>query len=125
MGKSDRRCPSDIFEALCPRCVHREGCVVRTAGPDLFSELGPTALTTTVALLQTKRPGDLLPDAGGLVEVDFVGLFLGQVVNARHGPGRDGIGDLPCNVPSGKKRRRGHAHRHDSTQNERPDSPSQ
>jgi hypothetical protein len=70
MGKSDRRCPSDIFEALCPRCVHREGCVVRTAGPDLFSELGPTALTTTVALLQTKRPGDLLPDAGGLrVEV--------------------------------------------------------
>jgi len=76
MGKSDRRCPSDIFEALCPRCVHREGCVVRTAGPDLFSKRrlsppwAPTALTTTVALLQTKRPGDLLPDASGLrVEV--------------------------------------------------------
>ena len=36
----------------------------------LFSELGPTTLTTTVALLQTMKPGALLPDAGGLrVEV--------------------------------------------------------
>jgi len=60
----------NIFETLCPRCVHREDCVVSAAGPGLFSELGPTTLATTVALLQTMKPGALLPDAGGLrVEV--------------------------------------------------------
>jgi len=70
MGKMDGKRAGDIFEALCPRCVHREDCVVSAAGPGLFWELGPTALATTVALLQTMRPGDLLPDASGLrVEV--------------------------------------------------------
>jgi len=78
MEKADKKHPSDVFETLCPECVHREDCVVRTAGPDLFSELGPTTLATTVALLQTMKPGALrlrsgralLPDAGGLrVEV--------------------------------------------------------
>jgi len=70
MEKADKKHPSDIFETLCPRCMHREDCVVRTAGPDLFSELGPTTLATTVALLQTMKPGASLPDAGGLrVEV--------------------------------------------------------
>ena len=53
MEKADRRHAGDIFEILCPQCVHREDCVVRTAGPDLFSELGPTAPPQT----RGKSPG--------------------------------------------------------------------